>query len=104
MLTRKKKRTKRAIASGGGGQCSIMGKTRIEVKTGGDEHGQASEALQEVLQLPDDLRVHALHEDGKALVAHQRLLGLELLIDKLLQGDAVHRVLQGQLQRDKQRR
>lgn len=79
-----------------------MGKTHIEVETGGAD--ETSEPLQEVLQLPDDLRVHALHEDGEALVAHQSLLGLELLVDKLLQGDAVHRVLQGQLQRDKQRR
>lgn len=92
------------MGGGGGGWGSVASRAKrvFQVDTGADE--EASESLQEVLQLPDDLRVHALHEDGEALVAHQSLLGLELLVDELLQGDAVHRVLQGQLRRDKHRR
>lgn len=100
----KKKKTGWTVAWGGEGQCSITGTTRLKVETGADKLGEASQSLKEVLELPDDLRVHALHEGGEALVAHQRLLGLELLVDKLLQGDAVHRVFQGQLQGDRQRR
>ena len=56
-----------------------------------------SEALEELLELPDELRVHGLHQDPEALVPHHGLLRLQLLIHKLLERDAVHRVLQGQL-------
>lgn len=52
-----------------------------------------SEALEELLELPDELCVHGLHQGPKALVPHQSLLRLQLLIDKLLERDAVHRVL-----------
>ena len=56
-----------------------------------------SEALQKLLQLGDDLGVHRLHEGLEALLSQQLLLGLELLVDELLQGHGVHGVLQGQL-------
>lgn len=57
-----------------------------------------SESLEEFLELPDELCVHSLHQDPEALVPHQRLLRLQLLIDKLLEGNTVHRVLEGQLE------
>lgn len=56
-----------------------------------------SEALQELLELSDELCVHRLHQGPEALVPHQGLLCFQLLVDKLLQGNAVHRILQGQL-------
>lgn len=56
-----------------------------------------SEALQELLELGDDLRVHRFHEGLEALLAQELLLCLELLVGELLQGHGVHRVLQGQL-------
>ena len=40
---------------------------------------------------------NVLHQNTEGLVPHQRLLGLQLLVHKLLQGHAVHRVLKGQL-------
>ena len=63
-----------------------------------------SEALKELLELPDELCVHSLHQGPKALVANQGLLCLQLFIDKLLERNAVHRVLKSQLQRDKENR
>ena len=60
-------------------------------------HGSHSEALQKLLQLGDDFGVHCLHEGLEALLSQQLLLGLELLVDELLQGHGVHGVLQGQL-------
>lgn len=60
------------------------------------------EALEELLELPDELRVHSFHQGSKALVPHQGLLRLQLFIDKLLERNAVHRILQGQLQEDKE--
>lgn len=94
------------MEGGWGGQCTIRGNTHFMVvtKDDGDNHDDDSESLEEILELADELRVDALHEAGEALVAQQRLLGLQLLVDKLLQGDAVHRVLQGQLQRDRKSR
>lgn len=62
-----------------------------------------SESLEEFLELPDELCVHGLHQDPEALIPHQRLLSLQLLIDKLLERNAVHRVLQGQLERDQEK-
>lgn len=61
-----------------------------------------SESLEELLELPDELCIHGLHQDPEALVPHQGLLSLQLLIDKLLERNAVHRVLQGQLRRDRE--
>lgn len=58
------------------------------------------EALEKFLELPDELRVHGFHQSPKALVPHQGLLRLQLFIDKLLERNAVHWVLQGQLQKD----
>lgn len=66
--------------------------------------GCDSEALQELLELPDKLSVHRLHQGPEARVPHQGLLRLQLLIDELMKGNAVHRVLQGQLQQDKRRK
>lgn len=43
------------------------------------------ESLQKLLQLGDDLCVHCLHEGLEALFPQDLLLGLELLIDELLQ-------------------
>lgn len=57
-----------------------------------------SEALQELLELPYELCVHSLHEAAEARVPQKGLLSLQLLVDKLLERDTVHRVLQGQLQ------
>lgn len=58
--------------------------------------------MEELLELPDELRVHSFHQGSKALVPHQGLLRLQLFIDKLLERNAVHRILQGQLQEDKE--
>lgn len=60
------------------------------------------EALEELLELPDELCVDRLHQDSEALVPHHGLLCFQLLVDKLLERNAVHRVLQGQLQWDKE--
>lgn len=57
-----------------------------------------SEPLEELLELPDELCVHGLHQDAEAWVPHQGLLRLQLLVDELMEGNTVHRVLQGQLQ------
>lgn len=64
---------------------------------GGSQSPGLSEALQELLELGDDLRVHRFHEGLEALLAQELLLCLELLVGELLQGHGVHRVLQGQL-------
>lgn len=63
----------------------------------GSQRPVLSEALQELLELGDDLRVHRFHEGLEALLAQKFLLCLELLVGELLQGHRVHRVLQGQL-------
>lgn len=63
----------------------------------GSQSPVLSEALQELLELGDDLRVHRFHEGLEALLAQELLLRLELLVGELLQGHSVHRVLQGQL-------
>lgn len=55
------------------------------------------ESLQKLLQLGDNLCVHCFHKGLEALLPQDLLLGLELLIDELLQRHCVHRVLQGQL-------
>lgn len=55
--------------------------------------GCDSKPLEELLELPDKLCVHCLHQDPKAWVSHQSLLCLQLLIDELMKGNAVHRVL-----------
>lgn len=55
------------------------------------------ESLQELLQLGDNLCVHCFHKGLEALLPQDLLLGLELLIDELLQRHCVHRVLQSQL-------
>lgn len=55
------------------------------------------ESLQKLLQLSDNLCVHCFHKGLEALLPQDLLLGLELLIDELLQRHCVHRVLQGQL-------
>lgn len=60
-----------------------------------------SESLQKLLQLGDNLCVHCLHEGLEALLSQDLLLGLELLVDELLQRHCVHRVLQGQLETEK---
>ena len=62
-----------------------------------------SEPLEELLELPDELCVHGLHQDAEVLVPHQGLLRLQLLVHKLLERHTVHWVLKGQLQPGKQK-
>lgn len=63
---------------------------------GGHMAGVLLESLQKLLQLGDNLCVHCFHKGLEALLPQDLLLGLELLIDELLQRHCVHRVLQGQ--------